>query len=179
MKKTVLVVEDDFDTQHPLAEILTLRGFSPVTASDAERALVMARSSPPDLIITDLLLPGKNGLHLIQGVRNSPSLKSVPIIVISGCEPYVLAEARRMGANHCFEKPIRFERFWETVDLLLGRANGEEPSPASFDSGRASANRIDDLIERLRRCSSDEERAGVLRTLKEQILGRSKVSGRV
>ena len=38
MKKTVLVVEDDFDTQHPLAEILQLKGYSVATASDVERA---------------------------------------------------------------------------------------------------------------------------------------------
>ena len=83
MKKTVLVVEDDFDTQHPLAEILQLKGYVVATASDAERAFAAARAKRPDLIITDLMLPGKSGLDLITNVRKDPAIKSIPIVVLS------------------------------------------------------------------------------------------------
>src|ERR1044071_9763131 len=70
MKKTVQVVEDDFDTLHPLAELLRLKGYTVITASDAEQALQIARKQKPDLIITDIVLPGKSGLHFITAVRS-------------------------------------------------------------------------------------------------------------
>ncbi|HWP43272.1 MAG TPA: response regulator, partial [Blastocatellia bacterium] len=112
MPKTVLVVEDDFDTQHPMAELLRLKGYSVLTASDAERALELAREWRPDLIITDIVLPGKSGLHFISVVRNDSLIKSTPILVISGCGPMILVEAESAGADYCLEKPINIDQFW-------------------------------------------------------------------
>ena len=180
MKRTVLVVEDDFDTQHPLAEILRLKGYAVVTASDSERGFATALARRPDLIITDLLLPGKSGLHLITKVRKDDSLKLIPILVISGCLPPMLAEAKRLGADWCLQKPISFEHFWETLEHLLGRQrDGEQAEAKAYpgDAGRAVASRIDDLVEQLRECSTEEAREQLLMLLKQQILGRSKGSG--
>ena len=181
MTRTVLVVEDDFDTQHPLAEILRLKGYAVVTASDSERGFATALVKRPDLIITDLLLPGENGLHLIMKVRKDDLLKHTPIIVISGCLPPMLAEAKRLGADWCLQKPISFDRFWETLEHLLGRQrDAEQPEVRANpgDPGRAVARRIDDLVEQLRQCSSEEAREKLLKLLKQLILGRSKGSGR-
>ena len=57
--RTVLVVEDDFDTLHPLAELLRLKGYTVSTATEAEQGLAVARQQRPNLIITDIALPGK------------------------------------------------------------------------------------------------------------------------
>jgi DNA-binding response OmpR family regulator len=182
MTRTVLVVEDDFDTQHPLAEILRLKGYAVVTASDSERGFATALVKRPDLIITDLLLPGKSGLHLIMNVRKDDSLKRIPIMVISGCLPPMLDEAKRLGADCCLQKPISFEWFWETLEHLLGRQRDSEPQEFKGypgDAGRVVATRIDDLVEQLRKCSTEEAREDLLKLLKQQILGRSQGSGRV
>ena len=176
MKKTVLVVEDDFDTQHPLAEILQLKGYSVATASDAERALSAARAKRPDLIITDLMLPGKSGLDLIINVRKDPAIKSIPIVVLSGCAPHMLHDARRAGADYCLAKPIHFERFWETVERLIGRQRESAGTDASLMAGDLDggiAGQIDHLVEQLRHSPSEEEREQILKILKQHILGRS------
>lgn len=181
MTRTVLVVEDDFDTQHPLAEILRLKGYAVVTASDAERGLTTARLKRPDLIITDLLLPGKGGLNLITNVRKDDLLKRIPILVISGCLPPMLAEAKRLGADCCMQKPIYFERFWETLEDLLGKQRGVEQQELMANPGdvaRAAASRIDELVEQLRESSTEEAREKLLGLLKQQILGRSQGSSR-
>ena len=176
MKKTVLVVEDDFDTQHPLAEILQLKGYSVATASDAERAFSAARTKRPDLIITDLMLPGKSGLDLIINVRKDPAIKSIPIVVLSGCAPHMLHDARRAGADYCLEKPIHFERFWETLERLIGKQRENARADASQMAGDLDggiAGQIDHLVEQLRHSPSEEEREKILKLLKQHILGRS------
>lgn len=170
--RTVLVVEDDFDTLHPLAELLRLKGCQVNTATEAEQGLKVARSQHPDLIITDIALPGKSGLHFIGAVRADPQLKSTPIIVISGCGPMILVEAEAAGANCCLQKPISIDLFWAAIDRVLGEC-AEEPVKTlnrREDPGRALAGEIDGLVEALRHCATKSEREEVLKSLKERIL---------
>ena len=172
MKKTVQVVEDDFDTLYPLAELLRIKGYTVITASDAEQALQIARKQRPDLIITDIVLPGKSGLHFITAVRSDEVIKSTPIIVISGCGPMILVEAEGIGADFCLEKPINIEIFWAAIDQVFG-VNRESDAPkanAAPDDGRTLANEIDKLVEKLRDCNTKVEREDVLKRLKERIL---------
>ena len=171
--RTVLVVEDDFDTLHPLAELLRLRGYSVSTATEAEKGLAVARQLQPDLIITDIALPGKSGLHFIGAVRRDERINLTPIIVISGCTPMILVEAEAAGANCCLQKPISIELFWSALDQVLG-AEAETANPQPGDRreehGPALAGEIDTLVETLRHCTTKDERAEVLKHLKERIL---------
>ena len=175
MPKTVLVVEDDFDTQYPLAELLRLKGYSVITASDAEQAISITHLHIPDLIITDIVLPGKSGLHFIASVRNDERIKSTPILVISGCGPMLLVEAESAGADCCLEKPIHIESFWAAIEQMAGIARVEEAKNDFDTSGqvklaeRSLAGEIDDLVERLRLTSSKAEREDVLKRLKDRI----------
>lgn len=171
--RTVLVVEDDFDTLHPLAELLRLKGYTVSTATEAERGLTVARQQKPDLIITDIALPGKSGLHFIGAVRKDEQLKSTPIIVISGCGPMILVEAEAAGANCCLEKPISIDMFWAAIDHIFGTEPEIEmlrPVDWREDPGRALAGEIDRLVETLRHCKNKDDREEVLKRLKERIL---------
>ena len=171
--RTVLVVEDDFDTLHPLAELLRLKGYTVSTATEAERGLAVARQQQPDLIITDIALPGKSGLHFIGAVRKDEQIKSTPIIVISGCGPMIMVEAEAAGADCCLEKPISIDMFWAALDQVFGAASDREgPRPVDWreDPGRVLAGEIDGLVETLRSCTSRTEREDVLKRLKERIL---------
>src|SRR5712692_6053496 len=171
--RTVLIVEDDFDTLHPLAELLRLKRYEVSTAPEAEQGLTVARLQRPDLIITDIALPGKSGLHFISAVRSDEQIKSTPIIVISGCGPMILVEAEAAGANCCLEKPISIDLFWAAIDQVFGAGpERESPQPTDWreDSGRALAGEIDGLVETLRHCTTKTEREEVLKRLKERIL---------
>jgi len=173
MEKKVLVVEDDFDTLYPLAELLRLKGYAVITASDAEKGLAIARESHPDLIITDIVLPGKSGLHFIMAVRNDERIKSTPIIVISGCGPMILVEAEGAGADCCLEKPISIDLFWAAIDQVFGAGRNTDavkPTGVREDDGRALASEIDRLVENLRDCHSKGEKEEILKRLKSRIL---------
>ena len=135
--------------------------------------LTIARESAPDLIITDIVLPGKSGLHFITSVRSSKRLKSTPIIVISGCGPMILVEAEAAGANFCIEKPISIDLFWRAIDQVFGvaqAADSEKPVEPRDDRGRVLAGEIDDLVETLRHCTNKVEKEDTLKRLKARIL---------
>src|SRR5262252_1852665 len=171
--RTVLVVEDDFDTLHPLAELLRLKGYTVSTATEAEQGLAVARQQPPDLIITDIALPGRSGLHFIGTVRKDEQLKSTPIIVISGCGPMIMVEAEAAGADCCLEKPISIDLFWNAIDRVLGAKSEREtakPTEWTEDPSRTLAGEIDGLVETLRHCTTKTEREEILKRLKERIL---------
>ena len=175
MPKTVLVVEDDFDTQYPMAELLRLKGYCVITASDAEQALSIVHLHKPDLIITDIVLPGKSGLHFITSVRSNERIKLIPILVISGCGPMLLVEAESAGADCCLEKPIHIDSFWAAIEQMAGISRIEEPKKELEPSGlikpseRSLACEIDDLVDKLRLTSSKTEKEAVLRRLKARI----------
>jgi DNA-binding response OmpR family regulator len=174
MPKSVLVVEDDFDTLFPLAELLRLREYTVATASNAEQAMREVQAQPPDLIITDIALPGSSGLQFIQTVRQDPTVQSTPIIVISGCGPDILVEAESAGADICLEKPIRIPEFWHAIELILGEAIARTTSSeASQDASAQRLTEIDSLVEELQCGSEKSERKAVLKRLKELILDRS------
>ena len=183
MKKTVLVVEDDFDTVYPLSELLKLKGYIPATAFDAEAALALARANRPKLILTDIALAGKNGLQLISGVRRDDSIRDTPIIVISGCGPMMMVEAESIGANLCLPKPIDLPVLWAAIESVFdgyeqqereqGKAHPDKKAAASAAAGVAKdpdgAKEIDQLIQRLQEAASRDERADYIKRLKEQV----------
>ena len=175
MAKTILVVEDDFDTRHPLAELLRLRGYDVTTVPNVDLALKVARENVPDLILTDIILPGRTGLQLISAIRENERTQPVPIIVISGCEPAVLQKAEQAGANFCLGKPIQLPLFWATLARILqngddGRAAADNEANEASEAEVTYAGAIDRLIGELQQSSSTAEREVVLERLKEKLL---------
>jgi DNA-binding response OmpR family regulator len=169
MGKTILVVEDDFDTIHPLSELLRLKGYDVITASAAGAAFELARARRPGLIITDIALPGGDGVQLINKVRSHRAISSTPIIVISGCGAAALIEAAAAGADFCLEKPLDIDCFWGAITQALNEEAAVATDEARERSDRQIIAEIDGLVEALRSCFSKEDREAHLRRLKQCI----------
>jgi CheY-like chemotaxis protein len=170
MNPAILVVEDDRETLQPLSQLLALKGFVVLTATDSETGLRLVHEHHPNLIITDIALPGPSGLSFIEKVRGDAAISSIPIIVISGCGPMLLVEAELAGADACLEKPIDIGLFWSVVGRFA-------QAPADILQDR-TAGEIDRLIDEIRQSSSRDEREDYVRRLKERILKhRAKTKG--
>jgi DNA-binding response OmpR family regulator len=89
----VLLVEDHEDTRLMYAEFLG-DDFEVIQASDGEGALEAMRARVPDLVITDVSLPGVDGFELINRMRRETSLARVPVICLSGYSTDALEEPR-------------------------------------------------------------------------------------
>ena len=82
MAPTILVIDDHPETRSFIARTLHLRGYEVTAVADGEAALAAAAIQFPDLLITEVLLPGQNGLTLIDTLRQQDPL--LPVIAFSG-----------------------------------------------------------------------------------------------
>jgi CheY-like chemotaxis protein len=117
--KTVLVVEDDDDTRELMRMVLERRGYLAITAEDGIRGYEQAISALPDLIITDISMPGADGVHLVRRVRDTPSIANVPILVTTGYGTGSATFALAQGATAYEPKPLDPDSFLATVKRLL------------------------------------------------------------
>ena len=101
----LLLVEDHPDTRLMYAEFLR-DAFEVLEAAAGDEALALMRTRVPDLVITDLSLPGVDGFELITRMRQDTTLASVPIICLSGYGGHSLERrAREAGCDRVIEKP--------------------------------------------------------------------------
>lgn len=118
-RKTILVVEDDEVTRELMRMVLERRGYSAITAEDGIRGYEEAVETLPDLIITDINMPGADGVHLVRRVRDTPAISNVPIMVTTGYGTGNATFAMAQGATAYEPKPLDPESFLSSVKRLL------------------------------------------------------------
>jgi CheY-like chemotaxis protein len=121
----VLLVEDHVDTRQMYAEFLG-DSFDVVQAGDGAQALELVRARHPDIIITDLSLPGLDGFELISKIRQDPALAAIPIICLSGFGGHAHERrAAEAGCNRLLQKPCMPDELARAAaDLLRDRSVG-------------------------------------------------------
>ena len=104
----ILVVEDSPTEQFHLRDILTRSGYQVAIAESGERALELARSDPPDLILMDVVMPGMNGFQATRHFRRDRLLSRIPVILCSTkSQDTDRVWGLRQGANDYLTKPVR------------------------------------------------------------------------
>lgn len=121
--RVILIAERDQNVRRLQTVFLEREGFVAVFADDGEDALHRARTTPPALIITEILLPKIDGLSLCRRLREDPGTRDIPVIVFS-----ILAAARRAeeaGATAFLRKPLVDSVFVAAVkDLAAAQPTG-------------------------------------------------------
>lgn len=80
---TILLVEDELSLRSVLSEYLTFSGYQVVTAAGGDEALERARSSAIDVVVSDVLMPGIDGLELCKRFRGDPALAAIPFLFVT------------------------------------------------------------------------------------------------
>jgi DNA-binding response OmpR family regulator len=120
--KTVLICEDDPNLR-TLVRVALGNGYEFLEAPDADAALELLRRGQPDLIVLDLMLPGRSGLDLLADIRREHAGEKTPVVVISAWSHSDTA-AVAAGADRFVAKPFDPSDLHATVvDLLDGDAN--------------------------------------------------------
>ncbi len=118
---TILVVEDEASLRR-LYELSLARWPSPprvVTAPDGYEALIRLGHERPDLLITDLMMPGLDGFRLLRTIARMPELQRLKTVVVTGLEPADIDERGGVPAGiPVLPKPIPFERLREIADSV-------------------------------------------------------------
>lgn len=104
-KKVILIIEDESMLQEALIENLTDEGFEVYGSEDCASAFERAREVRPDVILTDLVLPGPDGFEIIRMMKEDFSLRTIPILVLSNRgEKEDIDRAKSLGADDFFVK---------------------------------------------------------------------------
>jgi DNA-binding response OmpR family regulator len=83
MEKTILVVDDEQDILDLVVYNLEQEGYKTISADDGEEAIQKAVAAAPDLIILDIMLPGKDGLEVLREIRKHPNAQNIPVIFLT------------------------------------------------------------------------------------------------
>jgi DNA-binding response OmpR family regulator len=128
--RRVLVVEDDPSIAIGLRINLESEGYTVQVAEDGEQGLVLARSTDPDLVVLDVMLPKKNGLEVLHELRAEG--RNVPIIILSAKSAEMDKVAGlELGAEDYVAKPFSLAELLARVRVALRRtAAPREPAPA-------------------------------------------------
>ena len=119
MLKTILVIEDD-DVMRGLMQLSLARsGYEVAVAEDGVRGYDTALFLKPDLIVTDIQMPGADGIHVVRRVRDTPSLERTPILITTAFGTGSATFALQLGANAYESKPTNSHSFVSTVRRLL------------------------------------------------------------
>lgn len=125
LQPVILIVDDDSAVRMMLARLLRTQGYEVLQASDARAAHQVLESGPPDLVISDIVMPGESGIELRRNIaRRWPE---VPVILISGYSADGPAEFAARTPNTAFvQKPFQADHLLGLVrDTLSGLGGGQ------------------------------------------------------
>ena len=129
----VLVIDDDNQFLELLREILSARGLQVTTAADGDSGLLIYRGDRPDIVLTDIVMPGLDGLALIKTIRENDSLTPIIAMAANDDSPAngFLSLAVAQGANAVLSKPFDVQDLHGTISRLLSEKSQHEGNQSS------------------------------------------------
>jgi two-component system, OmpR family, response regulator MtrA len=131
VKSKVLVVDDDTALSEMLGIVLRAEGFEPVFCGDGTSALTVFHESKPDLVLLDLMLPGRDGIEVCRSIRAE---SGVPIVMLTAKgDTLDVVHGLESGADDYVVKPFKPKELVARLRARLRRT--DEPSPETLEIG--------------------------------------------
>lgn len=135
IKQRILVVDDDHEVVRLMRAYLEQAGYDVLVAHDGETAVHILRRDRPDLVLLDLMLPGRDGLDITRLIRSDPNLAGIPIIMLTArIEDTDKIVGLEMGADDYVTKPYNPREVIARVRARL--RNHEAPQDQMIQVGR-------------------------------------------
>lgn len=118
-----ILIADDFEEMRAILRLwLERRGYQVLEASDGEKALEMAGSQHPDLILMDIAMPHRSGISAAYGIRKQAKLRDIPIVAMTAYDSAELYDdAVKAGCSEYLTKPIDNEKLENVLTRFLPR----------------------------------------------------------
>jgi CheY-like chemotaxis protein len=127
----ILVVDDSISVRKALERVLVPRAMEVTIAASGEQALEQLKTSVPDLVIADVVMPGMSGFELCSSVKQDADLRHVPVILISGIvDAKVISQAEQVGAVSVVSKPFTPDDLFPKIDAALSNLTASVPASA-------------------------------------------------
>lgn len=122
--KRILLIDDEVDFTELARVALERSGeFEVKTLNDAREVMKLAHEFQPDLIVSDIVMPNKDGAELVRELKNDADLKKIPIIVMSALlnqSAVAYKEIGELDVAEILEKPIKLSQLRERIRAALG-----------------------------------------------------------
>lgn len=140
----ILVVDDEESIVELIKFSLEREGYEVITARDGLTALERARAEQPELVVLDVMLPGKNGLDVCRALGQESATRHIPVIMVSArSEEVDRILGLEMGADDYISKPFSPRELAARVKARLRRKSGEEKNePAKEESGKIKRGKL-------------------------------------
>jgi len=121
MRKRILVVEDEPNIVMALEFLMTQQGYEVRSVNDGDSALAEVGREPPDILLLDLNIPGRDGFEVCEAIRANPAWKRIPILVLTGKDRDAdRSKALALGADDYLTKPFATQDVVAKVKARLG-----------------------------------------------------------
>ncbi|MFZ3207335.1 MAG: response regulator [Geobacteraceae bacterium] len=134
MGNKLLLADDSITIQKVVGIIFANEDYELAVVDNGDAALDSARQTKPDVVLVDVLMPGKTGYEVCEEMRRDPLLQNIPLLLLTGAfEPFDEEKARRCGADDYISKPFESQHLIDKVKRLieLGRSRAvAEPAEA-------------------------------------------------
>ena len=122
MKKKILIVDDAEELLELTIRLLSARGYDVIPLRDGDRAVETIKKESPDLVIMDMLLPGKDGSEICHEIKSDEKIRHIPVIIATGQvidEEITGADAPFLKADDYLSKPFEIEELLKKVNDLI------------------------------------------------------------
>src|SRR5258706_2161270 len=120
MPKSILLADDSLTIQKVIELTFSDTDYELTTVGNGLEALESLQRSRPDLVMADVVMPGKNGYEVCEAIRNDPALAHIPVILLSGTfEPFDRERAEKARASAIITKPFDSKKLLSQVEALL------------------------------------------------------------
>jgi CheY-like chemotaxis protein len=158
--QTLLLADDSATIQRVIELTFAGEDITVIAVSDGDQAIARIEQAPPDIVLADVGMPGKNGYEVAEFVKHTPALAHIPVVLLTGAfEPVDQAKANAAGCDGVLAKPFEPQIVIGRVKELLGKGSAAAaPSAASaaaaFGSpapaaAPASEAKVEDYFDRL------------------------------
>jgi DNA-binding response OmpR family regulator len=144
----IVVMEDDADIRTLMVHLLTHEGYEVLAADNGSQGLELVERHRPDLIISDVQMPGMTGFQVLDAVRHNPALAATPMILLTGLQDRVhVRHGMTAGADDYITKPFEPSELTQAVDAQLTRRAGHSARQQSAVNTAVNV-LLDELYER-------------------------------
>jgi CheY-like chemotaxis protein len=116
--RTIFIVDDEYSIVEALTDLLVDEGYLVASAGNGREALTAMSERPPDLVLTDLMMPAMDGRQLILHMRRDPALRAVPIVLMSAAS--LPGGPEEWQDIPVFRKPFEIDGLLAEIRRLVG-----------------------------------------------------------
>src|SRR5262245_52185601 len=139
MPKNVLIADDSLTMRKVIGMVLASEDFQLTLVDNGLEAIQRARDLRPDVVLADVMMPGKSGYEVCQTLKQDPNTSHIPVMLLAGTfEPFDESRARAAGADTHIVKPFESQAFIDKVRGLVGLAPGQAMVPTYAPVSTAS-----------------------------------------